>query len=129
MAAFFTVVMSVCAVLGALIVLLSALAMFRAPDALSRINVFSPASGLGLPLVLVSVYIYTVLEDGFSVLRLIEAAVAFLALLIVSSVASNTLSRAAFVSGSPVWRRTEPNRLAVPRDAGQDADLEAWPKD
>ncbi|WAL40618.1 monovalent cation/H(+) antiporter subunit G [Brevibacterium sp. BRM-1] len=118
----FTVIVGVCGITGSLIMLLSAVAMFRTHDALSRVNVFSPASGVGMPLILVAAYAYTLWHDGFSLKKLCMAIIAFFALIIVSSVASNTLSRATFASGSPVWRKTEPNRLAQPRDPAQDAE-------
>jgi multicomponent Na+:H+ antiporter subunit G len=113
---------------GSLLMVLSAIAMFRANDALSRINVFSPATGLGMPLILVAAYVYTLWQDGFGLMRLFMALVALLSLIIVSSVASNVLSRSAFVAGAPVWRRTSPNRLAEPRgdeDAGL-TERETW---
>lgn len=106
---------------GSLIVLFCAIAMFRANDALSRINVFSPATGLALPLILLAAYIYTLWQDGFSLTRLFMAIAGFLSLIIVSSVASNVLSRSTFAGGAPVWRHTSPNRLAEARgddDAG-----------
>jgi len=43
---------------------------------------------------------------------LIKLILAVLASLIVSSVASNTLGRAAYRSGAPVDPKTEPNELA-----------------
>nr|BFF06500.1 hypothetical protein GCM10023233_14690 [Brevibacterium otitidis] len=119
-----TVLVGVLGITGSLIVLFTGIAMFRAKDALSRINVFSPATGLGMPMILAAAYIYTLWEDGFSLMRLFMAFVAFVALLLVSSVASNTLSRATFMGGSPVWRKTHPNRLAEPRNPEDDADLD-----
>lgn len=111
-----------CVLSGSLLVLVSALAMFRAKDALSRINVFSPATGLGMPLVVVGCYVYTLQQEGFSLYHLFIAIVGFSSLIIVSSIASNTLSRATLLSGSPVHRYTRPNRLAYARDAGARAD-------
>lgn len=106
------VFIAACVLGGATLLLVSALAMFRAKDALSRINVFSPATGMGMPLVLVGCYTYTLQHEGFSVYRLLIAIVGFFALIIVSSIASNTLSRSTVLSGSPVHRYTRPNRLA-----------------
>ncbi|WP_349828884.1 cation:proton antiporter [Brevibacterium litoralis] len=108
---------------GGLVMLACAVAMFRAPDALSRINVFSPATGLGMPLVVVGVYAHTFVTDGFGLTRLVMAVVAVLSLIIVSSVATNVLSRSVYVSGAPVWRGTKPNRLAEPRYPEDDAGL------
>lgn len=109
------VFIAACVLSGALLVLASALAMFRAKDALSRTNVFSPATGLGMPLVVLGCYVYTLQQEGFSVYRLLIAIIAFFSLIIVSSIASNTLSRSTLLSGSPVHRYTRPNRLAYAR--------------
>lgn len=99
-------------VVGALFVLLSAVAMLRTRDALSRINVFSPATGVGLPLIVVGAYIHTVRIHGFDAWGLVQPLITLVALLVVSSVASNTLSRAAYLSGSPLDPRTSPQELA-----------------
>ena len=110
------VVVGVFGILGSLIVFFSACAMFRVEDALSRINVFSPATGLGMPMILVAAYVYELNAGGFKWSHLLMAALAFLALIIVSSVASNTLSRSTVLSGQPIYRKTEPNRLAQARE-------------
>lgn len=131
-----TVLVGVFGIAGSLVMLASALAMFRVNDALSRINVFSPATGLGMPLIVAAAWIADVDVNGFDWSSLLIAALAILCLIIVSSVASNTLSRASVLSGQPVHRKTRPNRLAVPPDgtndpedspegrAGQDVPLE-----
>jgi multicomponent Na+:H+ antiporter subunit G len=119
------VLIAVFVLTGALLMVTSALAMFRAKDALSRINVFSPATGLGMPLVLLGCYIYTLQHEGFSVYRLLIAIVGFLSFIIVSSIASNTLSRSTVLAGSPVHRYTRPNRLVeplMPVDGGETGD-------
>lgn len=121
----YTVLVGVFGIGGSLIVLASAFAMFRARDALSRINVFSPVTGLGMPMILVAAYVHSLWAEGFSVWRTFASVVAFLALIAVSSVASNVLSRATFVSGSPVSRHTVPNRLAYAKDPDEDAKLAA----
>lgn len=97
---------------GALLVLLSAAAMLRERDAYARINVLSPATGMGLPLIVLAAYLHRLTVSGFSLLDLAKVFVTLGALLIVSSVASNTLARAAYVSGAPVDPRTDPQDLA-----------------
>lgn len=120
-----TTLVGVFGITGSLLMLSSALAMFRVRDALSRINVFSPATGLGMPLIVAAVYIYDIHTEGFSWGSLLMAAVAVLCLIIVSSVASNTLSRASVLSGQPVYRKTAPNRLASPPEGIVDEDPDA----
>lgn len=109
-----TVLVGVFGITGSLLILASAIAMFRVRDALSRINVFSPATGLGMPFIVIAAYVYDVHSGGFSWGSLLMALVAVLCLIIVSSVASNTLSRSTVLSGQPVHRKTSPNRLAQP---------------
>ncbi|WP_168582909.1 cation:proton antiporter [Gephyromycinifex aptenodytis] len=118
------VIISVACVLGALFVLLSAAAMLRTNDALSRINVLSPATGVGLPLIVIAAYIHSARLHGFDVWALVQLVVTLVALLVVSSVASNTLSRAAYLSGARVDPRTHPQELAEP-PAGTDDESSA----
>ena len=120
-----TALVGVFGISGSLLILFSALAMFRVRDALSRINVFSPATGLGMPLIVAAVYVYDIHTEGFSWVSLLMAVAAVLCLIIVSSVASNTLSRASVLSGQPVYRKTAPNRLARPPAGVVDEDLDS----
>jgi len=104
-------------VLGAGLLLTAAVAMFRARDALSRINVFSPATGLGLPMIVLAGYLHKLLTTGFAVLGLLQLFATMLALLMVSSVATNVLARATYLGGAPVDPRTDPHDLARDPDA------------
>jgi multicomponent Na+:H+ antiporter subunit G len=122
-----TVLVGIFGITGSLLLLASALAMFRVRDALSRINVFSPATGLGMPLIVAAAYVFDLYSNGFSWASLLMAVVAVLCLIIVSSVASNTLARSTVLSGQPVYRRTSPNRLAVPPEGVVDVDPDIAP--
>ncbi|GAA1871934.1 cation:proton antiporter [Brevibacterium marinum] len=117
-----TTLVGVFGISGSLLMLFSAMAMFRVRDAFSRINVFSPSTGVGMPLIVVAAYVYDLHSAGFSWGSLLMAVVAVLCLIIVSSVASNTLSRASVLSGQPVYRKTSPNRLARPPAGTIDVD-------
>ncbi|ANS78914.1 Na(+) H(+) antiporter subunit G [Serinicoccus hydrothermalis] len=97
---------------GALFVLISAWAMLRARDGLSRINVMSGATGMGMPWMVTGVYIHHVWVHGFSVVDLIKLFVAIAGFIILSSVASNSLGRATYRSGAPLDPATDPNDLA-----------------
>lgn len=107
-----TVVVGVLCLTGALSVLVSAVAMMKARDGLSRINVLSAATGLGLPLIVVGALVHDVRTNGFDWVDLVKAAVAVLGFIIMSSVASNNLGRAAYRSGAAVDPATTPNELA-----------------
>lgn len=85
------------ALLGALCFLVAAVSMARARDALTRINMLSVATGLGMMMFIVAAYVND-LTSGFRWLGLIMALVAFGATVVVTSVASITLARAAYRS-------------------------------
>ncbi len=107
-----TIIVGVLAIGGALCVLISAVAMLRVGDALSRINVLSPATGLGLPAIVLAAYLNHVSEVGMDWIDLIKTLVAIAGFIIMSSVASNTLGRATYRSGAPINPDTVPNELA-----------------
>ena len=103
-------------VVGARFVLVSAVAMHRQHDAISRINVLTPATGTGLPLIVVAAFLHRWAAVGFTWIDLLKTLVTVAALLIVSSVASNILARAAYLSGAKVSSHTRPQELAQEPD-------------
>lgn len=108
------VVVGVLCIVGALFVLVSGIAMFKARDGLSRINVLSAATGVGMPLIAIGAYVWTLHDQGFDWVDLVKAVVAVLGFIIMSSVASNAITRAAYRSGAPIDPATSPNELADP---------------
>ncbi len=106
---------------GALLVLLSAVAMVRSRDALQMMNVFSPATAMGLPLMAGGVFVHLTGRNGFDWWVLLVSLVTIVSLVIVSSLASNTLARAVYHSGAPVDPVTEPQDLAGPAHTSPDA--------
>lgn len=107
-----TVVIGVLLIGGAFWMLTAALSMFHARDSFSRINVLSPATGLGLPMIVIGAFLQYTRTDGFDGAVLVKTLLTVVALIIVSSIASNVLARAAYLSGSPVDPRTAPQDLA-----------------
>ena len=99
---------------GAVAVATAARALFVERDAIARINAFSIATSLGLPFITAGAMLGRFMDDGFSWGILLKSLGAILAFILVSSVASNTLVRAAYMSGAPVDPRTIPNDLAEP---------------
>lgn len=102
---------SILAVAGSVLFLVVGVAQFRAGDALSRINAIGPATALGAPMIMLAVAIGWTLEQGFDPLLWIKTAITVAALVIVSSVASNVLARAACRSDATLDPGTEPNDL------------------
>ncbi|GHD04917.1 cation:proton antiporter [Zhihengliuella salsuginis] len=107
-----SILVSVFAVGGALCVLISAVAMLRAPDALTRINALSPATGLGLPLIVTAAYLYQLYAGSFDWVHLVQYVITVFALVVVSSIGSNALARAAYLSGAKPDASTDPQDLA-----------------
>ena len=67
---------------GAFFVLVSGIGMFKARDGLSRVNVLSAATGLGMPLLATGVYLRTVQVEGFLWLDLLKLVIAVLGFVI-----------------------------------------------
>lgn len=117
------VLAAACEIIGALFVLASAAAMFRVRDALSRINVFSPATGLGLPLLVLGVLLENTRINGFDLMTALMSALTVVALASVASVASNVLSRSAYLSAAPIDPATHPQELAEAPEEDPAADI------
>ena len=101
-----------CMVGGAVLVLLSAVSMQRAADGLQMMNVFSPTTGMGLPLLSFGVFLCLTARDGFSLWSLVLFLLTATSLVIVSSLASNVLARGIYRSGAHVDEATVPQDLA-----------------
>ncbi len=112
----------VLAIGGAFSVLISAVAMLRVGDGLARVNVLSPATGIGLPAIVLAAFFDDVNQHGFDPIDLVKTLVAVVGFIMLSSVASNTLGRASYRSGCPLDPDTHPNELAE-RPPGTHRDL------
>lgn len=109
---------------GALWSVIVGIVFMRRGDALSRINAMGPATALGLPMLVVGVFLAYWLRDGFSWLLLLKTLATIGALIIVASVATNVLARAAYLAGTPLDPSTDPNELDVSaeRETGRGPD-------
>lgn len=106
------IIAGVLVILGALAFLVSAIGMIRVRDAVSRVNCLGPATAVGLPLIFLGALVEQTLVSGWSWIDFVKLVLAVLASLVISSVASNTLGRAAYRSGAPLDPKTDPNELA-----------------
>lgn len=116
-----TVVTAVFMIGGALLVLHSAIAMFRVPDAYARLSAMTPATGFGLPLIVIGAALENTWEFGFDWAMWGRIAIIVTAMVLVSSVGSNVLGRAVYMSGAPLDPDTRFNDLAEPPDWEDDA--------
>lgn len=98
-------VIGVLALLGALFILVSAVAMYLAPDALSQVNMLGPAMGMGLPLLIIAHLVYSWSTTGFLLSEVLEALGAIIALLVVQAVGSYVMGRALHATH---WDHTVP---------------------
>ncbi len=97
--------------LGALFFAVTAIGMLRSRDAVSRVNNLSPATGAGLPLIIIGAAVHDLTANDLTVLDGVKAALAVGAALVVSSVASNMLGRAAYRRQQQLDPRTLSNAL------------------
>lgn len=97
--------------LGSLFFAVTAIGMLRSRDAISRVNNLSPATGAGLPLIIIGAVVHDLAAGDLTVLDGVKAALAVGAALVVSSVASNMLGRAAYRSQQELDPRTLSNAL------------------
>jgi multicomponent Na+:H+ antiporter subunit G len=97
--------------LGSLFFVVTAVGMLRARDAISRVNNLSPAAGAGLPLIIIGAAVHELAAGDLTVLDGVKAVLAVGALLVVSSVASNMLGRAAYRTQEQLDPRTLGNAL------------------
>lgn len=106
------IVASVLFISGGVAVLVSAVGMLRVRDAVSRVNSLGPATAVGVPFIIVAALIYEHFTTGVGWMDYVKVILSVTAALVVSSVASNTLGRAAYRSGARLDPKTDPNELA-----------------
>ena len=97
--------------LGSLFFAVTAIGMLRSGDAISRVNNLSPATGAGLPLIIIGAAVHDLAAGDLTALDGVKAALAVGSALVVSSVASNMLGRAAYRSQQELDPRTLSNAL------------------
>ena len=70
-----TAVAAVLVLLGAVWVLLSAIAMHRVGDALSRVNALGPATGVGIPWIVIGAWLHNLTVHAFSWIDVVKVAI------------------------------------------------------
>ncbi|PRQ12143.1 Na+/H+ antiporter subunit G [Corynebacterium sp. 13CS0277] len=84
------------ATLGVFAFVFTAVAVWRAPDALSRSNVMSIIPGVALPLLIMAKLAHDWIDHGFVFGDFLRACLAITGLLVVVSVASFTMGRSIY---------------------------------
>ncbi|CAB0787246.1 Na+/H+ antiporter subunit G [Corynebacterium diphtheriae] len=85
---------SVLIILAGLLFVVSATALWHAPDALTRANLLGPATSVALPLIVIATLVHDIGAGSFEINHLVRAIVAIVALWVVLAVASFVMGRA-----------------------------------
>lgn len=91
-----SVVAAILAVAATVFMVATTIALWRAPDALSRANVLSIMGGVVLPFMIAAHLAHDWSVRGFDLNNFVRALLAITALLVVASVASFTMGRSLF---------------------------------
>lgn len=89
-------VASVFMVLATVLVLATVVSLWRAPDALSRVNLLGPTVGMAVPLLLVAKLIVDFSENGFSLWKLVQVLITMFGVWIIGSVGSYYMGRSVY---------------------------------
>lgn len=89
-------IVSVLVLVAALCVVLTAVALWRAPDALSRINVLGVTVAVACPLMIVAHVVYDSATAGFDWWQVLRALVAIAGLWVIASVGSFVMGRSVY---------------------------------
>ena len=90
------IIASILLVVATLLVIATAIALWRAPDALTRVNLLGPTVGLAVPLLLVAKVVVDFAENGFSLWSLIKVMIACFGVWIIGSVGSFYMGRSIY---------------------------------
>lgn len=90
------IIVSVLVVVATLMVVATSVAMWRAPDALTRVNLLGPVIGVGFPLLMVSKLIIDWSSTGFDLNNFVRAVLAIAGVWIVASVGSYYIGRSIY---------------------------------
>lgn len=82
--------------LATVLVLATVVSLWRAPDALSRVNLLGPTVGMAVPLLLVAKLVVDFSENGFSLWKLIQVLITMFGVWIIGSVGSYYMGRSVY---------------------------------
>lgn len=98
--------------LGALLMLLASVGIFRMPDVFLRMSASSKAATLGVILIMLAVAIH------FGHVGITARAVGIVLFMILTGpVSAHMIARAAYINGTPLWEKTCLDELAGQYDA------------
>lgn len=92
----YEIVVAALVIVAAFMTLVTAVAQWRAPDALTRVNLMGPLVGVAIPLLLVAKLVWDWSTLGFDLNNVIRAILAIAGVWIISSVGSFYMGRAVY---------------------------------
>ncbi|MDK6260169.1 Na+/H+ antiporter subunit G [Corynebacterium frankenforstense] len=90
------IIVSVLVVLATLLVVATAVALWRAPDALTRVNVLGPTTSVALPILLVAKVIHDASLGELDANDLVRAVIAIAGLWLIAAVGSYYIGRSIY---------------------------------
>ncbi|OFT63392.1 Na+/H+ antiporter subunit G [Corynebacterium sp. HMSC05E07] len=90
------IIASILLILATILVIATVVALWRAPDALTRVNLLGPTVGLAVPLLLVAKLVVDFAENGFSLWSLVRVLIACFGVWIIGSVGSFYMGRSIY---------------------------------
>ncbi|PIS66773.1 Na+/H+ antiporter subunit G [Corynebacterium striatum] len=94
--AIYEIIASILLIVATILVVATAIALWRAPDALTRVNLLGPTVGLAVPLLLVAKLIVDFSENGFSLWSLVRVLIACFGVWIIGAVGSFYMGRSIY---------------------------------
>lgn len=99
MSTFFSVVAAIMILAAALLMLLTFIGLWRAPDALTRANLLGLTTSIALPMLLVASLINDIAQDQFAWTNLLRVFLTITALLVVLAIGSFIMGRSLYGVG------------------------------
>ncbi|AGT04275.1 putative Na+/H+ antiporter, membrane subunit [Corynebacterium glutamicum MB001] len=90
------IIVSILVILAGLFSLGTAIALWRAPDPLTRANLLGTTVGVSIPLLIIALLIHTWSVDGFNPNNFIRAIIAIIGVWVIGSVGSYYMGRAIY---------------------------------
>ncbi|MCF4005729.1 Na+/H+ antiporter subunit G [Corynebacterium uropygiale] len=87
------IIVSILAIIATLLVVTTAALLWRAPDALTRVNVLGPTTSLALPCLLIAKLVADISRHGLQVNDLIRAIIAIAGVWVICAVGSFYIAR------------------------------------
>ena len=94
--AWYEIIASILLIVATWLVVATAIALWRAPDALTRVNILGPTVGLAVPLLLVGKLVVDFAENGFDLWSLVRVLIACFGVWIIGSVGSFYMGRSIY---------------------------------